>query len=88
MKTWKEIEMGDICVGNLFVETTIEGWNDEEDFTDLENIVTIKATIVQPNKIQVTVTYKYPHLKEDETIKEMVKEQKEEVIKEFEYIYG
>lgn len=64
MKTWNYIDLSDNVGGGItkegfgFVEIDIDGWNDDESFTDLEKIVSVRGTIRDDlNQVQMSLHF-------------------------------
>lgn len=81
MKFWKYIELDD-GIGHGFTETDlpfweieIQGWNDNETFTDLTTLVEIKATAASPDdEVKFSLTYFPSELEQDLMISKLVQE--------------
>lgn len=79
MKTWKNIELSDgIGVGiteegYTFYETEVQGWNDEQDFSDLENLITIQA-VKKGKGIEINQIFSHPDVKSNVTAIKLAKE--------------
>ncbi|QKX52223.1 hypothetical protein QWY22_10895 [Planococcus liqunii] len=86
MKFWKYIELDDGIGQGLteegvpFWEVEIQGWNDNETFTDLTSLVKITA-IDSPydSEIELNVEYNRPELEHDLMIGKLVDEAKIEL---------
>ncbi|MGE7983644.1 hypothetical protein [Solibacillus sp. NPDC093137] len=79
MKQWNYIEILDevgygISVdGYERVEMNIEGWNDDEEWEDLETLVTVEAIKNEDlNRIDVIITYHFDDLKSNVTVRGLV----------------
>lgn len=73
--------------GYMFFEIDIDGWNDDEDFTDLETLVTIRATRLDDNKIEISIPYIYEEMKIDEKISGLINQAIEVVKDEFKSVF-
>lgn len=79
MKEWNYIEISDMVQsgatveGNEFVEMFIDGWNDDENWDDLETLVTVEAIKYEvANRIDVITTYHFEDLKSNVTVRGLV----------------
>lgn len=81
MKFWKYIELDD-GIGHgynqkefPFWEMEIQGWNDNETFTDLTTLVVVRAIAATPEQeADFDITYFPPELKKDLMISKLVQE--------------
>jgi hypothetical protein len=86
MKFWKYIELDDGIGHGLteegvpFWEVEIQGWNDNETFTDLTSLVRLTA-VDSPfdSEIDLTVEYARPELARDLMIGKLVEEAKSDL---------
>lgn len=87
MKEWKFIEpadsygFGTTKDGYDFVETSIQGWNDDENFTDLTDLITLKAVNYE-SEIKVFQEYYHPDIKSNVTAIKLAKESINELVEQ------
>lgn len=79
MKEWNYIEISDMVQGgatvegNEYVEMFIDGWNDDENWDDLETLVTVEAIKYEvANRIDVITKYHFEDLKSNVTVRGLV----------------
>ena len=86
MKKWTFIDIDDSIGGGMteegydVTEMTISGWNDDENFSDLEELVSVEATEKEDN-IEFSIKYHYEFLHVDPTIEKLVEEIKSDLLK-------
>ena len=79
MKTWKFIELADAIGhgvtedGFPFCETEVQGWNDDEDFSDMEDLLTIRA-VEYDTEVKVYQYYSDPDVKTNITVMRLAKD--------------
>lgn len=85
--TWNHIELSDhfghgiTADGDNFVEMDIDGWNDDEDFSDLDSIVTVGA-VIEERSYRIYVKYNSEAAKSNVTVKRLIEEAKKAVEEE------
>ena len=79
MHEWKFIELDDSYGFGItedgfdFVETYVQGWNDDVNFTDLTTLITLKA-INYETEIKVFQEYLHPNIRSNVTAIKLAKE--------------
>ncbi|WP_084242347.1 hypothetical protein [Planomicrobium okeanokoites] len=77
---WKFIERADAIGqgimenGDPFWESEIEGWNDNEEFTDLTELVVIRAVLSESKKITTFTKFHFPELENNPLIEKLIAE--------------
>ncbi|QDY46943.1 hypothetical protein HF394_19975 (plasmid) [Planococcus glaciei] len=79
MKEWKFIELDDSYGfgvtedGFEFVETEVQGWNDDVDFSDLTTLITLRA-VNYAHEVKVYQEYSHPEIRSNVTAMKLAKE--------------
>lgn len=88
MKEWNFIEIDDgVGMGEFteegypITEMTISGWNDDEEFSDAETLVTIIA-IAKENEIELQIKYESEEIKANSIVQELLVEVRTEILEQ------
>ncbi|WKA49381.1 hypothetical protein QWY22_10730 [Planococcus liqunii] len=77
---WGEgIEQGLTAKGFPYYEVEIKGWNDDQEYTDLEKLIVIKV-INTYSSVEVKMNFLHPDARRNFTARKMAKETKKYLI--------
>lgn len=85
--SWKYIELDDaidhgvLKDGSPFWEMHIQGWNDEEEFSDLTTLITIR-TVLSGSKVKTYKKFLFPDLRDSPSFERMIAEAEIETTQE------
>jgi hypothetical protein len=77
LERWRFINIADDITHGItedgfhYVSTDIDGWNDNENFSDLETILTVRATRIE-NLVQISLHFDGEEMKIDQQLEELI----------------
>lgn len=85
MFTWNHIDWGEHIIqgstthGFPFYEIEIKGWNDNQNFSDLESLIIVKVIKIA-SSVKVNIRYLHPDAKNSFNARKLAKETKKYLI--------